>query len=249
MLKSSRYLLLCYLIFLCTEITFAQVDQFNPKGEIQIDAELQHAFELDAARLALRLSENLKQADIELQPQQWQRYYDLLVSIYQQDELSRELVNCGIHTTANPSVDYIELIYRRDVNWAKPLQEGVTSTNESTINKLMEERNLIIQSNEAADYKHDALVMRAARPLNMSALINELQGVEGISSINLLRPAATDVVTDIQMERVKGGWKVVYLLQYEDNKNHSWSYYMPKTGRVKFISEKGDPLPEGWACH
>jgi hypothetical protein len=247
MLKLNRFSLLVCLISLFTFSVQAQADQFNSKGEVQIDAEVKHAFEIDAARLALRNMGNLDQVSIALEPKQWQIYYDLLINIYQQDELSKDLVDCGMHTSTDPSVDYIELIYRRDIEWAKPIQEGVTSTNEPVINRLMEEYNLLIQSNSATDYEHDALVIRAARPLNMSALINELQQVEGISSINLVRPSAT-VRTDIKVEQIKSGWKVIYSLEYGNNGYHSWSYYVPNTGRVKFISEKGDPLPVGWSC-
>lgn len=247
MLKQSRFLSLACLLSLFTFSLQAQVDQFNSKGEVKIDADLKHAFEIDAARLALRSLGNLEQASVVLQPKQWQIYYDLLVNIYQQDELSRELVDCGMHTTSNPSVDYIELIYRRDSEWAKPLQEGVTSTNEPIITSLMEEYNLLIQSNSATDYEHDALVIRAARPLNISALLDELRQVEGVSSINLVRPSAS-VRTDIQVEPIKDGWKVIYLLEYSNDRSHSWSYYVTKNRRVKFISEKGDPLPIGWSC-
>lgn len=231
---------------LIAQTPFDFATEFSTKGAVSLPADLKRAFEIDAARLAIRASQIDDTQQLRIPKSQWQLYYRLLAYLYQQEELVQELVNCGFHTSTNPSVDYVELIYDRNVSWSKPLQEGVTSTDETIINQLMEQYSLIIQSNTNYDYKQDALVIRSARPLNMMLLTNQLKEIEGVSEIVFFRSETEE--SDILVDTMEEGWKVDYVWHFDTNKTHIWSYYVEQNGRIEFLAEKGDPLPDDWRC-
>lgn len=250
MLKLGRFLSVLFILFsssaLLAQTPYDFDAEFNAKGAVDLPADLKRAFEIDAARLAIRAAQIDDTQQLKIPKSQWQLYYRLLAAVYQQDELVQDLIKCGFHTAASTSVDYVELIYDRTVAWSKPLQEGVTSTDEATINQLMEKYSLIIQSNGYFDHQQDALIIRSARPLNMMMLANQLSEIEGVSEVVFFRPKAEE--SDIQVTTVQNGWKVDYIWNFDTNKTHVWSYYVQQDGRVEFLTEKGNALPDDWRC-
>ena len=257
MLKLSRVLLSFILLFVGVML-FAQnqydhaltsLDQFRSKGSAEIPIELKYAFRVDAARLSIRTEEDLSSQSVRISPTQSNLYYRILTAIYESDEIGKEIAACGIHTSKNLSVDYAELVYNRGMDWAKPLQEGIASTDHPVINRLMEEYDLIIQSYRQLDAQNNALVIRAAEPINMAALSNLLSEVEGVVKVNL----GTDLksTSDIQIAPISDGWDVSYLLYFEENgikQQHRWIFHVNEKWEVEFLNESGAPVPEDLSC-
>jgi len=225
------------------------VEQFRSKGDAQLSNELKRAFRIDAARLSMRMKDDLSNQTIEIPREQMNFFYNLLLNVYEKGTIAKEIANCGVHTATTPSADYIELIFDRNAPWAIPLKDGVTSTHNSIINELTEQYDLIIESYQQIDYQRDMLIMRAVEPINMAALANRLYDVKEIRQINL--ESDKTINSDITVTPMDDGWKVVYLLHFQEEnipQQHSWIYYAYRTGQVEFITESGAPIPDYLNC-
>ncbi|MEM9885056.1 MAG: hypothetical protein AAF849_04125 [Bacteroidota bacterium] len=257
MLKLSRVLLSLLLSLLCVAV-FGQdhydhaqssIDQFQSKGSANLPTDLRYAFRVDAARLSLRAEQDLDNQNARVPSADFNLYYRLLTSIYASDDLAKEIAACGIHSANSISVDYVELIYDKKVSWANPLQEGIASIDHPAVNRLMEKYDLIIQSHRQISPREDAIIIRAAEPLNMSALTNTFYDLEGISKVDL--GTNKKLSSDIQISPSDDGWDVHYLLYFEEDgvpQQHIWVYHVNKKWEIKFLSETGAPLIEGLNC-
>lgn len=229
--------------------SYNHVEQFRSKGNVQLSNELKRAFRIDAARLSMRMKDDLSNQAIEIPREQMNFFYNLLLNVYEKGAIAKDIANCGIHTATAPSADYIELIFDRNASWAIPLRDGVTSTNSSIINKLTEQYDLIIESYQQLDYQRDMLIIRAVEPINMAALANRLYDVKEIKQINL--ESDKKINSDIIVTPMDDGWKVTYLLRFQEEnipQQHSWIYYAYRSGRVEFITESGAPIPDYLSC-
>ncbi|MEM9847727.1 MAG: hypothetical protein AAF847_07545 [Bacteroidota bacterium] len=257
MLK-SRHVLLSLFFLLSYHHSFSQdqydytsgsLDQFRSKGSATLNNELKYAFRIDAARLSIRTDQDLRSQSVRIPEVEIERYYRLLTAVYKANDLARSIIACGVHTAAQTSVDYAELIYDRRSPWAAPLQSGIARTESPAINRLMEEYDLIIQSHRQIDQQRDILIIRAAEPINMAALTNTLYEVEGILKVNLR--ANPQMTSDIQVRPVDRGWNISFVRYFEEDgarQQHTWVYHVSESWEVEFLNELGAPLPEALAC-
>lgn len=222
---------------------------------VEIPKRLTRKFKRDAARLALRMeakNEDLRYQNVVIPQATIESIYDVLTTIYVNNEKAQSIAKCNIHTFPNPSIDHLVIIFDRSVSWAKPLQEGISETTSEAINGLLHEYDLIIEKHVQWNDTQDAITIRSKEPLNMSALANEFYNVDGVESIDLGVPKIGG--NDINISRTSAGWEVEYILRFGSyisgkGKMHFWKYNVSDTGEIKFLNEGGDLVPEYMRCH
>lgn len=227
---------------------------FNPKADQEIPKKLTRKFRRDAARLALRIEskkEDLRYQNVVIPKDNIEGIYSILTAIYLNGETAKSIANCNVHTFPNPSIDHLILIFDRNVEWAKPLREGISETSSFEINDLLDEYDLIIEKHVQWNDSQDAITIRSKEPLNMAALANEFYNIEGVSAIDLGIPEIGG--NDINLKRINNGWEVEYILRFGSyingkGKIHIWKYRALDNGTVEFVSEGGDPVPEWMKC-
>ena len=239
------------------DVIFASIEEspsIKPDQE-SIPKSLERKLRRDAARLALRMEakkEELRYQSIYIPRDNMESIFRVLSNIYLQDETAQSIAKCNIHTFPNPSIDHIVIIFERDIEWAEPLQEGISETNSDEINTLLEDYDLIIEKHVQWNDNEDAITVRSKSPLNMAALANEFYNIEGVESVDLGIPNVGG--NDINIFREAEGWEVQYVLRFGsyiagEGKVHIWKYKAFDDGSIKFISESGDPLPEWMRCN
>ena len=224
------------------------------KSDQEIPKKLIRKFRRDAARLALRLEsrkEDLRYQNVIIPRDNIEGIYNILTSIYQNDETAKSIANCNVHTFPNPSIDHLVLIFDRNVDWAQPLREGISDTNSEEISELLDDYDLVIEKHIQWNDNQDAITIRSKEPLNMAALANEFYNIEGVVSIDLGIPEIGG--NDINLNRISNGWEVEYVLRFGlyisgKGKIHIWKYRAFDDGIIEFVSEGGDPVPEWMRC-
>lgn len=228
--------------------------RFNKKADQTIPKKEIRKFRRDAARLALRIEskkEDLRYQSVTISKANIENIYSILTNIYKSDETAKSIANCNVHTFPNPSIDHLVLIFDKNVAWAKPLRNGASETSSPTINRLLDEHDLIIEKHVQWNDSQDAITIRSKEPLNMAALSHEFYSIEGVSDIDLGIPKIGG--NDINMKRISNGWEVEYVLRFGTyingkGKIHIWKYNAMDNGKVEFVSEGGDPVPEWMRC-
>ena len=224
-------------------------------GEATISKRLQNKFKRDAARLVLRMDaeqEDLRYGDINIGQNRIDHFYDILTKIYRQDETARTIAKCNIHTFPNVSIDYFVVIYKKDTPWAAPLKDDIAETNNAQFNRLMEMHNLSIVEHQKWTDTRDAVTIRSRNPLNITALANEFRNIDGVEDIDMGVPEIMG--NDIELTRTPTGFRLDYILKVgggiggETLQTHTWSWSISNDGEVKFIEEKGAPVPEWMRC-
>lgn len=257
---------ICFLAFVGLLILGGDLTAQNPKAvftsyssqdskDEELPKMLSRKFRRDAARLALRLeaeNEDLRFQNIVIPQENVELIFNILSDIYLESETAQSISKCNVHTFPNPSIDHLVLIFDREVDWASPLQDGISETDSDEINELIDDFDLIIDKHVQWNETEDAITIRSKEPLNMSALANEFYNVEGINSIDLGVPKIGG--NDILLKRLNDGWEVEYILKFGSyikgkGKSHNWTYKALDDGSIKFISEEGDPIPEWMRCH
>ena len=227
--------------------------QISRTTNVEVPRKLERKFKRDAARLALRIEaekEELRYQNIIIAPGNVESIYGALVNVYKSDETAQSIAKCNVHTFPNPSIDQFNVIFDKNVDWATPLQQGVSETSSDEINDLLDEYNLVISKHVQWNSTQDAITIRSKKPLNMAALSNDFYNIEGVAEIDLGVPNIAG--NDIKIERVERGWELEYILQFgsysEEGKNHIWKYRVLDNGEVSFLSETGDPIPTWMRC-
>ena len=221
--------------------------------EVRISRNLNRKLKRDAARLALRLSEgeDLRFQSIHIPQRDMDAVFEALVQMYKTDEGVRSVFRCNVHTRPDPSIDHMLIIFDRDVEWAAPLQEGKHETTSITFNDLLYEYDLIIEKHVQWDDSRDAIAIRSKRPLNMAALANEFNNIEGVQEIDL--GLAKEMGNNITATRVSSGWRFEFNLSFgslaeKGEKVHTWQYEIKDGGTVRKVNETGDPVPDWMRC-
>ncbi len=224
------------------------------KNTLTIPKKLTRKFKRDAARLALRMEskkEDLRYLNIVIPKDNIESIYGVLANIYIQNEVAKSIAECNVHTFPNPSIDHLVIIFDREVDWARPLREGISETDNDDINDLLDDYDLIIEKHVQWNDTKDAITIRSKEPLNMAALANEFYNIEGVSSIDLGVPEIGG--NDINIERVSNAWEVQYVLRFGSyisgkGKVHIWKFKAYDDGKVELVSEGGDPVPDWMRC-
>ena len=231
----------------CSTTSYAQAPV--PKPSRNLDRKLRR----DAARMALRLNEreDLRFQSIRIPQAEMDGLYSALITLHNADENVRSIFRCNVHTRPNPSIDHMLIKFDRDVDWAEPLREGRHETTSITLNDLLYEHDLIIEKHIHWDDDLDAISIRSKNPLNMAALANEFNNIEGVHEVDL--GLAKNVGNDITAIRTSSGWRFDFTLSFgslqeKGEKTHNWQYECTNAGVVRKIGESGDPVPEWMRC-
>lgn len=248
--------------FLCLALSYPLSSQpptalFVKQSSLQneIPKSLERKFRRDAARLALRLEaekEDLRYLNVGIPQPTIEMVYNLLTQVYAADETAKSIAKCNVHTFPNPSIDQLVLIYEKDIDWAAPLRDGISETENADINDLLDEYELVIEKHVPWNDTEDALTIRSKAPLNMAALASAFEEIEGIVDIDLGVPKVAG--NDIALNRFQDGWEIQYILKFGSftngkGKQHIWKYQALDNGTIKFIEESGSPIPTWMRCH
>lgn len=226
----------------------------SEKNQQTVPQAIARKLKRDAARLALRIEsekEDLKYMNVQIPQDRLNGIYNLLSSIYLSGETAKSIEKCNVHTFPNPSIDHIVLIFDKNVSWAAPLRSGITETDNKNINKLLNTYDLVIEKYVQWNDKQDAVTIRSKDALNMAALANEFESVEGVAEIDLGLPKVSG--NDIRMKRLANSWQIDYVLKFGayaegGGKEHIWRYSADDKGNVSFVSETGEPIPSWMKC-
>jgi len=137
-----------------------------------IPKSLERKFRRDAARLALRLEaekEDLRYLNVGIPQPTIEMVYNLLTQVYGSDETAKSIAKCNVHTFPNPSIDQLVIIYEKDIDWAAPLRDGISETENPDFNDILDEYELVIEKHVPWNDTEDALTIRSKSPLNMAA--------------------------------------------------------------------------------
>ncbi len=232
------------------ELVNSREERFSTRGVKDIPAEVIYQFKHDAARLALRSLGDPNHQPVAIPEQLIQSYFDVLLTIYINNDVAKSIANCKVHTSSTPSTDYMKVIYERTIDWASPLRKGITTTDSRRINSLIEEHELIIESSQYFDARRDAIVIRATNPINMAAIANEFYNIEGVEQIDLGYDRNKN--TDVSIQAIDKGWEVRYAVSFKEEQSiqqHYWFYEVSRSGKVTLRSEGGAPIPEYMSCY
>ena len=248
-------LLLFFSLVIDHSVLSAQTATFvSTTAANEIPKSLERKFRRDAARLALRLEaeqEDLRYLNIDITPSNVEMMYNILTTIYVENETAKSIAKCNVHTFPNPSIEQFVLIYERDIEWAEPLLDGINETDSDEFNDLLDEYELIIDKHVPWDDTQDAITIRSKEPLNMAALSNEFYNIEGIEEIDLGIPKAAG--NDIVFTRLPDAWEIQYILRFgsfsgNGGKEHIWTFQAKDDGTIQFIEETGEPIPSWMRC-
>jgi hypothetical protein len=221
--------------------------QAQPKPPIP--SSLDRQFKRDAARLALRLDaekEDIRYLPIAISRDNINGLYKALCSIYQNEEVGKSVAKCNVHTFPNPSIDHLVVIYKKNVDWAGPLRQGITETTNKELNQLLDKYDLAIERSMQWNDTQDAITLRSKEPLNMAALADKFRDIPGVMQTDL---GSTKLGgNDIKARRVGGGWEIDYILSIGANQQHTWKFKAADNGQVNLVKESGEPLPAWMKC-
>lgn len=219
-----------------------------------IPPSIDRQFRRDAARLALRLDaekEDARYLPAAISRENINSLYKALSNIYIQDETGKSIARCNIHTFPNPSIDHLVIIYKRNVDWAAPLHQGISETTNKEFNRLLDQYDLAIEKHIQWNDTQDAITLRSKEPLNMASLAAQFENIPGIAQIDLGLPKFSG--NDIKAKRITGGWEIEFFYSIGGgvggaNKTHSWKFKALDNGQVSLIKESGEPLPSWMRC-
>jgi hypothetical protein len=216
--------------------------------------EIARKLKRDAARLALRLEsdkEDLRYLSIFIPKSNSDQLFTALSGLYLGDLTAQKLEKCNLHTFPNPSIDHCVLIYDKNIEWARPLLQGINETNSPRINELLDKYNLTIEKHVNWTDSEDAITIRSRDPLNMAAIANEFNNIDGVKEIDLGVPKILG--NDIVARRSSGGWDIDYVLRFGSwsagkGKQHVWKYRVSDSAKIQFLGESGDEVPSWMQC-
>lgn len=212
---------------------------------------LTRKYQRDAARLALRLSgsdDELRYAAVTLPNREVTLIYNMLKSAYEQLQAVRDLSKCHIHTSSFPPIDQLQVIYRKDAPWARALSQGVMQIDHPAMNDLLTSYNLVIDRVNRWTESENALTLRARRPMNILAVGNEFQAIQGVTGIDVREGFLQS--NDIQIAPTARGYEFRYTLRYNgiSSGEHFWRVEVTHQLKATLIQEGGEPIPEWVRC-
>ena len=227
----------------------------NSSGsKLAVPASIDRQFKRDAARMALRLDsekEDSRYLPVAISRDNINSLYKALSNIYINDETGKSIARCNIHTFPNPSIDHIVIIFKRNVDWAAPLKQGISETTNKEFNRLLDQYDLAIEKHVQWNETQDAITLRSKEPLNMAALAGQFDNIPGVEQIDLGLPKFGG--NDIKAKRVTGGWEIDFIYSFGattggGGKQHIWKFRALDNGQVTLLKEMGEPLPSWMRC-
>lgn len=212
---------------------------------------LTRKYQRDAARLALRLSgtdDELRYASVTLPNREVSQIFQMLKSAYEQLPAVRDLSKCHIHTSSFPPIDQLQVIYRKDAPWARSLNQGALQIDHPAINELLISYNLVIDRVNRWTESENALTLRARRPMNILALGNEFQAIQGVTGVDVREGFLQS--NDIQIVPSAHGYEFRYILRYNglSSGEHYWRVEVTHQLKATLLQEGGDPIPDWVRC-
>jgi hypothetical protein len=230
-------------------VTFLSATMLQAQSKPPIPSSLDRQFRRDAARLALRLEaekEDIRYLPIAISRDNINGLYKALCNIYQNEDAGKSLAKCNVHTFPNPSIDHLVIIYKKNVDWAAPLRQGITETNNKELNQLLDKYDLAIDRSMQWNDTQDAITLRSKEPLNMAALADKFRDIPGVMQTEL---GSTKLGgNDIKARRISGGWEIDYILSINASQQHIWKFKALDNGQVSLLKESGEPLPTWMRC-
>lgn len=219
-----------------------------------LPASIDRQFKRDAARMALRLDlekEDARYLPVAISRDNINGLYRALSNIYLNDETGKSIARCNIRTFPNPSIDHIVVIFKRNVDWAAPLRQGITETSNKDMNRLLDQYDLVIEKYVQWNETQDAITLRSKEPLNMAALADQFSNINGVVQIDLGVPKFGG--NDIKAKRITGGWEIDFIYAFGataggGGKQHIWRFKALDNGQVTLLKELGEPLPSWMRC-
>jgi hypothetical protein len=223
-------------------------------GKSAVPASIDRQFKRDAARMALRMEvekEDARYLPVAISRDNITSLYKALSNIYINDETGKSIARCNIHTFPNPSIDHIVIIFKKNVDWAAPLRQGITETTNKELNRLLDQYDLAIEKHVQWNDAQDAITLRSKEPLNMAALAGQFDNIPGVVQIDLGLPKFAG--NDIKAKRITGGWEIEFIYSFGGNagsggKIHTWKYKALDNGQVSLLKEGGETLPTWMRC-
>lgn len=237
----------------------------NKKGELEIMKDLPEFFvndnrlpkylkvvyKRDAARLALRLinkEQRISKQTVRVPEELVQAIYNALVAVRISDYGAVDTIagKYNVRSFPVPNVESIILVFEHDAPWVEPLKQRKDTTGSVSINNLIREYNLVMTRMVYLDEERAGLVLQSREPLNMPALMMKFFTSEGVGSIEEILPYGDG--NDINIERTKEGWEVVYSVKFGNcsnqcQKKHQWKFTIDEGGEVAYIGGSGHTIP------
>jgi hypothetical protein len=255
MRKISGIIFFSTLIFICSSQAQQMAVRTNSMGsKSAIPASVDRQFKRDAARMALRLEmerEDARYLPVSIGRDNINGLYKALSNIYLLDETGKSIARCNIHTFPNPSIDHIVIIFKRNVEWAALLRQGITETTNKELNNLLDQYDLAIEKHIQWNDTQDAITLRSKEPINMAALAGQFDNIPGVVQIDLGLPKFGG--NDIKAKRITGGWEIEFIYSFggtagTGGKIHTWKFKALDNGQVSLLKEGGEPLPTWMRC-
>ncbi len=189
----------------------------------------------DAARLALRwaIADSVAATAIYINKEDVEQIFSTLKILYAAETTVRKLEQCGVHTRPEPSMDVLQLCFRRDAKWASGFKNGNYTTENATFNALLSNYNIVIEKYEQINAEEDAVTLRAKEPLNMAALGGQLQTLDGFTQIVAL-PKHQESSSDIVVKKniATQNWQLEYHL-WDGAAEQIWKYELTQKGKIR----------------
>ncbi len=257
LMKKSFIIFSTIILFLAATCANAQpmASKTNPSGAKKaVPASIDRQFKRDAARMALRLDiekEDARYLPVAISRDNINGLYKALCNIYINDETGKSIARCNIRTFPNPSIDHIVIIFKRNVDWAAPLKQGISETTNKEFNRLLDQYDLAIEKHVQWNESQDAITLRSKEPLNMAALASQFDNIPGVVQIDLGVPKFGG--NDIKAKRVTGGWEIDFIYSFGataggGGNQHIWRFKALDNGQVTLLKELGEPLPSWMRC-
>ncbi|MCB0692655.1 MAG: hypothetical protein H6568_07815 [Lewinellaceae bacterium] len=212
---------------------------------------LTRKYQRDAARLTLRLSgseDELRYASVTLPSREVNRIFEMLKAAYEQLPAVQNLSKCHIHTSSFPPIDQLQVIYRKDAPWARSINQGLMQIDHPVINELLTSYNLVIDRVNRWTESENALTIRARKPMNIMALGNEFQSIQGVTGVDVREGLLQ--ANDIEIAPTARGYEFRYILRFSgvNSGEHYWRVEVTQQMKATLVKEGGDPIPEWVRC-
>lgn len=177
-------------------------------------------------------------------------FHKVLSTIHEQEDLAKALEKCNVHTSPDLAIDHLILVIKKNEPWAAGLKNGGSRTGTREIDSMIDKYGINL-SLVNWDDEHNAVVINSEKPLNISALANDIR--RKVNVVKVVENSPKNRGNDIQVKQTQSGWLVTYIYRFGSqfgnaNKEHHWRFECSKNYEVKFIEESGDELPTWSPC-